>query len=202
MENIEITTAMIVYFSIGCFALLLVVISFLIGEIGGFFHDVTSPMTDWLGNHLPFAGDHSIEFSRVLNSGSMLGFLAGFGFVAALAMAQWRISPLAAGGWGVLGGLAMGALLGTIYLGLTKSHATTSYDVHDLIGTSGLVTEVIPRGSAGRIECNLRGSKVWHTARAATEEDIPVGTPVRVEGVIGDAIMVTKTQTPSDSNQA
>ncbi len=193
--------ALVVYFCIGAFACAFVVISFFVGEVGDFFHDATSPMTDWLGDHLPFAGDHSWEFPRILNTGSMLGFIAGFGFTAALTMAVWQVSAFVAAGWGILGGLVLAGFLGAMYFGLKKSHATTSYNTSELVGKTGQVVERIYQGGAGRVECVVNGTRVWHTARSSTGEDIPVGTPVRVERVVGDELIVSKSQAAGNPKQ-
>lgn len=189
MEN----TAMAwIYFSIGAAAAVLVVLSFIIGEVTDFLHDVASPVTDWMGDHLSFSHDDgSTEFSRFLNGGTMLGFIAGFGFVAALSMAAWGASSLAAAGWGIGGGLGLSVILGLIYVGLQKSQATSSYDENDLVGKVCQVSERVYPNSAGQIVCVVNGTNVWHTARSVDGKEIEVGKIVKVERTSGGILYVT-----------
>lgn len=184
-------TAIWVYFGIGCFSLFLALISFLFAEIGDFFHDITAPMGDWLGDHVSFGNDHEIGFSRLLNSGGVLGFLAGFGFVAAFTMATYHQTATAAAGWGALGGFFFGGLIGAIWFGLQKSGGTSGYSEKDLVGKEAVVTEKIFAGSMGKIECSVGGTKVWHVAKSEDGREILEGTPVKILKIFGGIFYVS-----------
>src|SRR3989344_1105039 len=157
MEN---SIAIWVYFALGSFTAILLVISFLVGEFTDWIHDSMSPATDWLGDHLPFDHNASMEFSRILNVGLMLGFLAGFGFTAAIAMTR-NVEALGAAGWGAVGGTVLGLILGFLYMGLKKSEATSTYEGKDLVNLTGEVSEHIPSGGQGRISCVVNGVPGW-----------------------------------------
>ena len=188
--------AVFIYFGIGAFAFFFVVLSFLIGEVGDFFHDIASPATDWMGDHLPFGGDHAVEFPRILNTGSMLGFIGGFGFGAALAMSTMNVNAIAGAGFGILGGIALGTSLGFIYLGLRSAHATSSYTESELKGMIGQVTEKVYAGSVGQVSCVVHDVRVWRTARSVDDKEIAIGTPVRVERVVGNILYVVSENQP------
>lgn len=179
----------ILYFVIGIIGLVLALISFVFGE---FFHsDHVDGVGDWLGDHLPFFdSDHQIEFSRILNTGAFLGALSGFGFVAAFVMAQFDKSALESAGWGALGGLALGAMIGTSWYFLRKSEGTVGYDVGDLVGVEGVVEERIFRNSVGKVKCAVKGTPVWYAARSVDGAEVEKGTTVRVEKVVGNTLYV------------
>lgn len=189
MEN---AAAMWIYLSIGAAAAALVVLSFIIGEVTDFFHDMVSPASDWLGDHFDFNHDgNSVEFSKIMNGGTMLGFIAGFGFIAALSMAAWGASPLGAAGWGIAGGAGIAAFLGVIYAGLQKSQATSSYSEAELVGMRGEVSERIFPDSVGQVVCVVKGAKVWHTARSVDGREIAVGKTVKIERITAGLAYVT-----------
>lgn len=183
-------TAAWIYFGIGCFALALALLSFIFGEIGDIFHDITSPIGDWLGDHVSFGGDHEVGFSRLLNSGGVLGFLAGFGFVAALATSAYRQNAIVAAGWGIIGGFFLGGIIGVIWFVLQKSGGTSAYSEQQLVGKEAVVTEKIFAGSVGKIECVVTGMKAWHTAKSEGGQEIVEGTTVKIMRRVGSIFYV------------
>ena len=123
-------------------------------------------------------------------SATAVGFVAGFGFVAALSMAAWGAGVLGAAGWGILGGAALATLLWAMYVGLRKSEATSSYNQEELVGLIGEVSERIYPNSVGQVACAIKGTKVWYTARAVDGGEIPVGRRVKVANVTGGVLYV------------
>lgn len=180
----------ILFFVIGMIGLVLALISFIFGE---FFHsDHVDGVGDWLGDHLPFFdSDHQIEFSRILNTGAFLGALSGFGFVAAFVMAQFDRSALESAGWGALGGLALGAMIGTSWYFLRKSEGSVGYDVQELAGVDGVVEEKIYANSLGKVKCTIKGTPVWYPARSVDGSEIEKGTTVVVDKVVGSTLYVS-----------
>lgn len=186
MEEVTNVTATMIFFIIGCFALVLAFVSFVFGTLT----EVFDGMFDWIGDHLPIDHDHDIGFSKFTNAGAVLGFVAGFGFTGAFAMAQYDVSPLAGSLLGILGGIILGGFMGAIWAGLKKSEGTTSYISEELVGQKGVVDERIPAHSRGRVECLINNSRAWRTAQSENGEDIPKGTTVRVTRVIGETLYV------------
>lgn len=190
-----------VYLGIGLFALFLALLSFVVGEVTDFLHDVTSPVTDFVGEHFLSDHDHELGFSKFVNTGAVLGFLAGFGFIAAFAMAQYGVSSSLAALWGILGGVILGGILGGIWITLSRAEGTLSYGKHELVGMEGVVTERIFPGGQGQVICVVKGMKVWHIARAEKGDELEVGTPVKVTRVVGDFLYVVPLLRSSNQKQ-
>ncbi|MBI4311540.1 MAG: hypothetical protein HY681_07135 [Chloroflexi bacterium] len=185
------TTAMWVYTAIGGTALLFVLISLIIGEIGDFVDDALSPATTWLEGHLPI--DHTVEFPRILNAGALLGFVSGFGFTAALAMGAAGISATSAGGIGVVGGALLGALLGVVYRGFAKSTATTALRTADLLGQAGEVTADILPGQIGEVTIKTsNGMRVWYPARGVDDTALSRSQLVEIVDSSGRTLVVKR----------
>ncbi len=189
----------ILYFVIGMIGLVFALISFVFGE---FLHsDHIDSVGGWIGDHLPFGhdigghdldvgGTHHFEFSKVLNTGAFLGAISGFGFVAAFVMAQFDRSAGEAAGWGALGGLLLGGMIGGSWALLRKSEGSVGYDVKELVGTDAVVEEKIFAGSVGKVKCSIKGTSVWYSARSVDEGEIAKGATVRVEKVVGNTLYV------------
>ena len=180
------STAIWIYFGIGCGALALALISFLLGE----FTDVVG---DWLGDVLHL-GDQSFETPKMLNAGSSLGFLAGFGFSGAITIAAFDTNAWVGAGGGIIGGTILGLVLGGFWYLLRRSEGTSGYTASQLTGLSGTVTESIRRDGVGKVQCEINGLPVWHTARSEGGEQIAKGQNVTVTRAVGSTLFVsTKT---------
>jgi len=166
------------YFIIGCSALVLVVLSLIIGEIGEFIDDILP---------IDFGGDE-IGMSKFLNSGAIFGFIAGFGFMAAIAMVAFDMGSTPAAGVGAVGGLVLGGGLGAYWVALKHSEGGVGYEIGQLVGEKGVVTEEIRK--AGQVECSLNGRRSWHTARSESGRTISVGTRVEVVSAVGSIEIV------------
>ncbi len=181
----------ILFFVIGMIGLVMALISFIFGEL--LHSDHIDGVGDWLGQHLPFFdSDHQIEFSRILNTGAFLGALSGFGFVAAFVMAQFDRSALESAGWGALGGVLLGSMIGASWYFLRKSEGTAGYDVGDLVGRDGVVEEKVYAGSVGKVKCTVKGTPVWYAARTEDGSEVEKGATVKVEKVVGNTLYVVK----------
>ena len=181
----------VLYFCIGIIGLVFALISFVFGE---FLHtDHIDGVAGWVGDHLPFFdSDHHFEFSRFLNTGAFLGALSGFGFVAAFVMAQFDKSALESAGWGALGGIALGGMIGAFWVLLRRSEGTVGYDVNSLVGSDATVEDKIYRNSLGKVKCSVNGTSVWHNARSTDGIEVEKGATVRVEKVVGNTLYVVK----------
>lgn len=189
-KEVAVSTATWIYFGIGCFSLILALVSFLFTEIGDVFHDAVGPVSDWMGDHFSFGHDHEIEFSKFLNNGGILGFIAGFGFIAALAMSQFNLAALPAAGWGTLGGIIFGGFTGLFWYVLKRSEGTAGYNIKELVGQKGIVSEKIYQGGVGKVECVINNMQTWHTAIAEDRREILTGTTVIITKVVGSTIYV------------
>ncbi len=188
-------TAMVVYLIIGCFALLLALISFIFSEIGDFFHDLASPIGDWASDHFSIGHDHDMGFSRFLNNGGILGFIAGFGFVAALAMSQFHSSAFAAAGLGILGGIVLGVFIGTMWYLLKRSEGTAGYHMEQLVGKQGVVIKKIFSDGPGEVKCSVDNMPIWYAARTEDGSEVLPGTTVRIIRFAGSLLYVTPEKT-------
>jgi hypothetical protein len=179
----------ILYFCIGIIGLVMALGSFVFGE---FLHtDHLDGAAGWLGDHLPFFdADHHFEFSKFLNTGAFLGALSGFGFVAAFVMAQFEKSALESAGWGALGGIALGGMIGLFWVLLRKSEGTVGYDVNSLVGLDAIVEDRIYRNGLGKVRCSINGTSVWHNARSVDGGEVEKGVTVRVTKVVGNTLYV------------
>jgi membrane-bound ClpP family serine protease len=178
-----------VFFGIGCAALFFALISFLLGE----FTDAASGVTDWVGDHIPFFdGDHEVGFSKFLNMGATLGFLAGFGFVGAFVMVVFDTDAVAASGWGLLGGVIFGLILGGFWVLLKRSEGTVGYKLQDLVGKECTVSERIYPDSVGKIVCDIHNMQVWHPAKTLDGGEVARGERVRIQSVTGNMLFVTR----------
>lgn len=178
-----------VFFAIGCVALFFALVSFLLSE----FTDVFSGVGDWIGDHIPFIeSDHEVGFSKFLNMGATLGFLAGFGFVGAFVMVVFDVNAVVASGWGVLGGLMFGLVLGGFWVLLKRSEGTVGYKLEDLVGKECTVSERIYPDSIGKIVCDINSMQVWHAAKTVDGGEVARGDRVRIQSVTGNMLFVTK----------
>lgn len=190
MEPTVSQTGMWIYFSIGGFALLLALISLVFAEIGDFFHDIASPIESWMSDHFSFGHDHDVGFSRLVNNGGILGFLAGFGFIAALVMSQFNVGAAAAAGYGFLGGVVTGVFMGLIWYLLKRSEGTVGSKIVDLVGKYGNVSEKIFQGGVGKVACTFGDMPSWYTAVAEDGNEIAAGTVVKIVRVVGSKLYV------------
>lgn len=181
-------TAMWIYFAIGSFSLLLALISLIFAEIGDIFHDITSPAEQWLSSHVFGGGE--VGFSMFLNNGGILGFIAGFGFVSALAMSQFNVSTFPAALWGLAGGVVLGGVMGLFWYILKRSEGTAGYSMEQLVGQKAVVTERIYQGGLGKISCKVNNMQSWHVARAEDGNEILTGVPVKITRVAGSIVYV------------
>jgi len=92
----------------------------------------------------------------------------------------------------VVGGLAL--LLTRSLINMPTDPTVTT---RGLEGTPGIVITPIPAEGYGEVTIRHHGEQRKYNAMAA--EDLPVGTPVQVTGVLSaSAVIVTPTTSPSD----
>jgi hypothetical protein len=179
--------AFLTIFGIG---LVLLVVTFIIGEIFDFGGD---------GGGGELGGDSPSPFSSRILFVFATAF-GGFGYIgAALDWPVWVAALLAIGG-----GLAVAA--GTFFLiVLPMSRQQGSTDVHDtdFAGMDGQVTSEIPAGGLGRVTVIAPTSKarVALAARSADGERIPFGATVRIQVPGPGPAVVVPVNDPSSDNR-
>lgn len=182
-----------IYLSVGLGGLLLALLSFVMGSVShlDFLHHDFSH--DFGTDHdVGLHPDHTMGFSKFLNMGGILGAFSGFGFSAAFTMAAFDTSYLQAAGYGVIGGLVLGGLLGGFWHLLRRSEGSIGYNLVSLVGKEGRVQEKIYKDGIGQIVCSIQGRNVWYSARTETGEEVPVGQVVVIKSVAGSTLQVVK----------
>ena len=185
-----------IYLSVGLGGLLLALLSFVMGSIShlDFLHHDFSMDTshDFPSHDVGLHPDHTIGFSKFLNTGGILGGISGFGFSAAFTMAAFETTYLQAAGYGVIGGLVLGGLLGGFWYLLRRSEGSIGYNLASLVGKEGRVQEKIYKDGVGQIVCLIQGRNVWYSARTETGEEAPVGQVVVIKSIAGSTLQVVK----------
>ncbi len=172
-------TAATVFTVIGVVGLLIVLATLLLGEV-----------FDGLFGGLDVDAGGGVFSAPVIGS-----FLAAFGFGAALIVTSTGASATV----GALGGLVSGMVVGGLALLLTRSLINMPTDetvtTRGLEGTPGIVITPIPAQGYGEVTIRHHGEQRKYNAMAA--EDLPVGTPVEVTGVLSaSAVVVSPTASP------
>jgi len=181
IESVLSDTAATAFTVIGGVGLLIVLATLVLGEV-----------FDGLFGAIDVDAGGGVFSAPVIGS-----FLAAFGFGAALIMTSTGASATT----GALGGLASGMVVGGLALLLTRSLINMPTDetvtTRGLEGTPGIVITPIPAQGYGEVTIRHHGEQRKYNAMAA--EDLPVGTPVEVTGVLSaSAVVVSSTASPSD----
>lgn len=123
--------------------------------------------------------------SRVLSI-----FVTAFGGFGAIGILL-GLGPVASSLSGLLGGLALGAVVFFFGRMLYKQQASSSIAAQYLIGRIADVIVTIPADSIGQISCHLGEERVEKLARSADGIEIKSGTKVVIESVGPDAVIVS-----------
>jgi len=169
--------AFTVFLAIGAVGFLFLVVSFVFGEVF---------------DHLGFGFDHLDHGGPGFFSGRVVAvFVTAFGGFGAVAT-HYGLSPLPACGVGFGSGMLFG---GAIYLFarfLFNQQATSEVRSSDLVGQTARVVVTIPAGGIGQVRCRLGEELVDKIARTRDGESVPENTPVLVEEVLGETVIVRK----------
>jgi len=169
---------MTIFLVIGGLGFLFLLVSFIVGDLFdalGFDFD-----TNLDANH-----DFGVFDSRVIAI-----FLTAFGGFGAIGVSL-GLAALGSTLFGVLGGVAFGALV--FYFGrfLYRQQSTSSISEQDLIGRTAQVVVAIHAGKIGQIACRVGEERVEKIARARDGAEIKMGSTVRIEEITGDAVIVS-----------
>lgn len=125
----------------------------------------------------------------------LLAFIAMFGvggiFATQVLDMHGGPAALVGVGFGVVGfGVAFG-----IFTALRRAEGGRPFTLTDLVGREGSVSVAIPAGRLGTVYVRAEGQT--HELSATATEELPAGTPVRVVGVAGMGLVVTRLAVPS-----
>jgi membrane protein implicated in regulation of membrane protease activity len=179
-------SAFAVFLGIAAIGFLVLIISFVFGELfehadlfGG--HDV-----DVHGE----VGEGGVSFlsSRVLSV-----FVTAFGGFGAIGI-HLGYGIGASTGMGLVGGLVFGGLIYVFASFLYSQQASTNVRVSDLVGKTGEVIVAIPKGGVGQVRCALGQGVVEKIARSKDGEEIALNTLVKIEEIVGETILVRRAE--------
>jgi membrane protein implicated in regulation of membrane protease activity len=170
-------TAFSVFLAIGGVGFLFLAVSLVFGEIF---------------DHLGGGFDHFDHGGPGLFSGRVMAvFITAFGGFGAVAT-HYGLSPLPACGVGFASGLVFGGAIYAFARFLFDQQATSEVRSSDLAGQTARVVVTIPAAGIGQIRCRIGEELVDKVARSRDGESIPEGTPVLIDEVLGETVIVKK----------
>ena len=171
-----------VFLGLAAIGFLILIVSFVMGEI--------FDLGDWFGHHDidTHGGGPSFLSGRILSvfvtafgGFGAIGIHSGFGMGVSTAM-------------GLASGFVFGGLVYAFVRFLHGQESSSNIRVGDLVGNSAEVTVAIPKGGLGQVRCQLGESVVEKIARSADGGEIPSNTLVKIEAIVGETVLVRKSQ--------
>jgi membrane protein implicated in regulation of membrane protease activity len=159
----------------------------------GFVFLIVSAFFGEIFDHFDVGLDHDLDhggpgfFSTRIISVFVTAF-GGFGAIATF----YGLQPLAASGVGFGSGVVFASLIYSFARFLYGQQASSDIRSADLVGQVARVVVTIPAGGVGQVRCRLGEELVDKIARTRNGDPIPENTPVRVEEVLGDTVVVKK----------
>ena len=163
----------VVFMAIAIVAALLLVVTFLLGEVFEFFGDIDID-----------------DGGGLFNMQSIAAFLAGFGSIAWLLSGYFGVPSLVAAAGGVAAGIPMAGSVVLMTKTFMRQAASSGFVLADLIGERALVTLSIPEQGVGRIQFERGGGSHTATARSAGKVRIEQGSVVTIDSVIAGEVLV------------
>jgi membrane protein implicated in regulation of membrane protease activity len=169
--------AFTVFLGIGAIGFLFLIISVLFGE---------------LFDHLGGIGDHFDHGGPGFFSGRVMAvFITAFGGFGAVAT-NAGLSVFLSTAIGFSGGVIFGGAIGAFAKFLFGQQASSDVRSTDLVGQTARVVVTIPAGGIGQIRCRVGEELVDKVARSSNGESLAENTPVLVEEVLGETVIVKK----------
>ncbi len=159
----------------------------------GFFFLIVSALFGGAGDHgLDHGADAGHDGGPSWFSTRVIAmFLTGFGATGAIARSYERSYELSAG-LGVITGLAVGfAGLQLIHF-FTKQQASSTVLEDEMVGLLGTVSVPIPSSGLGQVVLEVRGRRVFPSARATTDAAIEEGAQVKIVRSAGSQVVVER----------
>ena len=144
-------------------------------------------------DHLGADVDHSFDHSgpSFLSVRGISVFVTAFGGIGAIGV-RYGLSTTGASGVGVAGGAFFAWIIYMFAKFLYGQQATSSLSATDVLGQSCRVTVAIPAGGLGQVRCRIGDELVDRIARSRSGEAIAENAPVRIEEVLGETVIVTR----------
>jgi membrane protein implicated in regulation of membrane protease activity len=159
----------------------------------GFLFLVMSLFFGGIFEHFDGGLDHDLDhggpgfFSTRVMSVFVLAF-GGFGAIAT----HYGASPLPASGIGFIGGVVLATPIYFFARFLYAQQSTSEVRSQELVGQLARVVVTIPAGGIGQVRFRVGEELVDKIARARDSDAIPEHTPVRVEDVLGETVIVKR----------
>jgi membrane protein implicated in regulation of membrane protease activity len=171
-------TAFTVFLAIAALGFMFLMVALIFGEIFDFFdHDLDIGM------------DHGGP--GVLSSRVIAVFITAFGAFGAIAVNN-GLSTGAASGVGLGSGVIFGGIIYGFLRFLYGQQATSEVRSSDLVGQSARVVIGIPAGGVGQVRCRIGEELIDKIAQSRDGAPIPENTPVHIESVLGETVVVRK----------
>jgi membrane protein implicated in regulation of membrane protease activity len=143
--------------------------------------------------HFDSALDHDLDHGGpgFFSTRIISVFITAFGGFGAIATEQ-GMGPLAASGVGAVSGFILAAPVYFLARFLFGQQATSETRSQDLVGRVGRVIIAIPAGGVGQVRCTIGEELVDKIARGREPDAIAENTPVIVEEVVGETVVVKR----------
>jgi membrane protein implicated in regulation of membrane protease activity len=160
-------------------------VGFLVLILSLFFGGIFDHFDGGLDGHMDHGGPGFFS-TRVVSV-----FVTAFGAFGAIAT-DYGFGPLAASAIGFVGGIALATPIFLFARFLYSQQASSESRTSDLVGQIGRVIVAIPAGGVGQVRCRIGEELIDKIARARQGDAIPENTPVRIEDVLGETVIVTR----------
>lgn len=181
MEFISNLNLLVLFAIIGGVGFLFLLISLVVGDV-----------FEAVGFDLD-GGANGTDFG-LLDSRVIAVFLTAFGGFGVIAV-QNGLGAVGASIAGFLGGVVFAAVVSVFGRFLIGQQASSSVTDEHMIGRTAQVTVTIKPGSVGQITAKIGDERVERIARAKDGIEISSGSIVKVDSVIGDAVIVVPEET-------
>jgi len=186
MGIFEQTSQLAVLLSIAGVSFVVLLIWFILGSVVGTDHDVSHD-----NDHAGL--DHGIEGDgptvSIFSPRIFLVFTLVFGSAGSIAclMGYKGLIPSV---WGIVSGLAAGALAYWALSLLYKQQGNSLISIQDAVGKTASVTTGIDVDKFGEVEVNIAGNNRTYMAVSKTKRDLPRGSQVKVVQNTGNCLVV------------
>ena len=176
MDLVSSVNAYTVFLAIAAIGFVFLIVSLIFGEVFDFF-------------------DHGVDFDHgapgVLSSRVIAVFITAFGAFGAIATNN-GLGPGAASGVGLASGLLFGGVIYGFLRFLYGQQATSEVLTSDLVGQTGRVIVAIPANGVGQVRCRVGEELIDKIAQSGDGLAIAENTPVQIEQVLGETVIVKK----------
>jgi membrane protein implicated in regulation of membrane protease activity len=174
------TSAFVTFLAIAAFGFVFLIGSSILGDLfehGDFGHDADG-----------HGAGPSLLSSRILSV-----FVTAFGSFGAIGIhIGYGVGVSTAMGFG--GGVLFAGVIYVFASFLYSQQASSHVRTGDLVGSMAQVSVTIPKGGVGQVRCTLGDTVVEKVARAASNEEIPVNTLVRITNLVGEIALVDRAE--------